>query len=107
MVSNIESDPCHESTMKHLSSQCAALLKSPMKRLWVTAAAAFHSVALLSFFIHFFSCIRFHAVELNGYCSSTDCQHVGALGLAGCWVSVKSQITANIHSATIGYLYFL
>lgn len=106
MVSNIQSDPCHASTMKHLSSQCAALLKSPMKRLWVTAAAhiPFHRPALLLHppAVFFFSCIRFHAAEPNGHSSCTDSQHVGALGLPGCCV-----IVAQIYSVTMGSLYFL
>lgn len=37
--------------------------------------------------------------------SSADSRHVGVLGLAGCWVSVKSQIIAKIHSATMDSLY--
>lgn len=36
MVSNIRSDPRDASSMKHLSSRCAALLKTLIKWLWVT-----------------------------------------------------------------------
>lgn len=57
----------------HIPFRCPALLLHPL-------------------FFFFFSCIRFHAAELNEHSSSTDSQHVGELGLAGCWVSVKSQI---------------
>lgn len=86
--------------MKHLSPQRAALLKRPMKRLWVTAAARIpircSALLLRTLFFFFFSCIRFHAAD-----GRTRLPHMqsacGGTGLG--WMLGFWNIIAKIHAA--------